>query len=512
MLNDTVREGANRPSVDVKRRYIRNGGVAAIVVALVTTLMAWRGGEAAAQREAVRQEPATANVAAQAPRVVDAAGLRTSYADVVDKVAPAVVTVRVEGRLTPTPTSGQVPEMDEFRRFFGPQFRSPQPRGRMRGLGSGVVTSQDGYILTNNHVVDGADEIRVEMQDRRVLEAKLIGSDPATDLAVIKIEGKALPTVTLGNSDRVRAGDVVLAFGNPLNVGQTVTTGIVSAKGRTTGLGDGSFEDFLQTDAPINHGNSGGALVNASGELVGITSQILSPSGGNVGLGFAIPVNMARNVMDQLIKDGRVQRAKLGVTVQGVTSDLAKSLGLSDVRGGLVSQVESGSAAAHAGIRQGDVILEVNGRPIADSNELRNTIASTRPGTTVTLKIVRDGRPETVRATLSELQGPKQASRGSGLQQGDPGYGMAVQPLTPDLAQRFDLPGERGLVVSDVDPDGEAAASGIQLGDVIRKVNGREVASTSELRDALAKATDKPALLLVARGDQTMFLTLRPDA
>jgi serine protease Do len=501
----------------MNRRFLTNGGVAALVLGLTATT-AWYGGNAAATGN---QQPSTARVAVQTAPARDNIerddNFRASYSQIVDKVSPAVVTVRVSGVVKPEQTSGQMPDMEEFRRFFGPQFRMmPQRPQRTRGLGSGVIVSQDGYILTNHHVIENADSIRVETSDKRVLEAKLIGEDPQTDLAVIKVQGSGLPVVPLGNSDRARVGDVVLAFGNPLNVGQTVTMGIISAKSRATGLGDGSFEDFLQTDAAINHGNSGGALVNAHGELVGINSQMLTPSGGNVGIGFAIPVNMARNVMDALVKDGRVQRAKLGVAVQDLTADMAKSLGLENLKGGLVSNVEPDSAAARAGVRQGDVIVGVNDQSISDGNELRNTIAGTKPGTTVSLKVIRDGRPETLKATLAELPSKKgedlSTSNDDGNSRGK--FGMTVQPLTPEVAERFELSrGTKGVVITDVDPDGVAAETGLRPGDVIQKVNGRDVASTAELRDSLAKATDsKPALLLVSREGQSRFVTLTPPA
>jgi serine protease Do len=500
----------------MKRRFLRNGGVAALVLGLTATT-AWYGGNAAATGN---QQPSTARVAVQTAPAHDNVergdSFRASYSQIVDKVSPAVVTVRVAGKVAPEQTSGQGPDIEEFRRFFGPQFRmQPQRPQRTRGLGSGVIVSQDGYILTNHHVIENADSIRVETSDRRVLDAKLIGQDPQTDLAVLKIQGSGLPVVPLGNSDRVKVGDVVLAFGNPLNVGQTVTMGIISAKGRATGAGGNtSFEDFIQTDAAINHGNSGGALVNAYGELVGINSQMLTPSGGNVGIGFSIPVNMARTVMDSLVRDGRVQRAKLGVAVQPITADMAKSLGLDNLKGGLVSNVEPDSAAARAGVRQGDVIVEVEGRSISDGNELRNVIAGTKPGTTVNLKVIRDGRTETVKATLAELPSKKgedlSASNDDGGGKGK--FGMTVQPLTPELAERFELTrGTRGVVITDVDPNGAAADTGLQPGDVIQKVNGRDVASTAELRDSLAAATEsKPALLLVSRDGQSQFVTLTP--
>jgi Do/DeqQ family serine protease len=459
-----------------------------------------------------------ADVAAtRAPQAATAAPVSrvpvVSYANIVEKVAPAVVTVRTERKASFVPTGGQLPP--ELREFFGPQLDQRQPRSRERGLGSGVIVSGDGYILTNNHVIDQADQIRVELPDRRVFDAKLVGADPASDLAVLKLEASNLPTIAVGDSDKARVGDVVLAVGNPLGVGQTVTAGIVSGKGRRTGVGDGSFEDFLQTDAPINQGNSGGALVNMQGELVGINSQILSPSGGNIGVGFAIPSNMAKNVMTQLIDHGSVRRSQLGVTAQTITGDIAQSLGLSTVSGALVSDVTADSPADRAGLRQGDVILAVNGRGIADSNDLRNEIAGTRPGSTVDLQIVRDGQKQTVRATLTELRSRDRAGVDSeeGGQQRQGRYGLRVEPLTPETARELELPrATKGVVVTDVDPAGAAADSGLQQGDVIEQVNGTAVSSVEELRGALDAGGSKPALLLVTRDGTSLFFTLRPAA
>ena len=326
-----------------------------------------------------------------------------SYADVVAKVAPAVITIHSQQRVR---QPQQYPFMDDpfFRQFFGDRGSQQAPTERIRqGLGSGVIVTQDGYILTNHHVIDGADQIRVDLNDNRSFEAKVIGSDAPSDLAVLKINATNLPVMTLGDSDRTRVGDVVLAVGNPLGVGQTVTMGIISAKGRQTGLSNGSFEDFLQTDAPINQGNSGGALVSTSSELIGINSQILSPSGGSIGLGFAIPSNMARTVMEQLVNNGRVRRGQLGVTALRIPSEEASKLGITEGPGVVVYDVQSGSGADRAGLRRGDVITALNGTPVTDPNSFRNQIAGTAPGTEVTLSIKRDGSERQVRATLGEF-------------------------------------------------------------------------------------------------------------
>jgi Do/DeqQ family serine protease len=326
-----------------------------------------------------------------------------SYADTVSKATPAVVTIHSEQRVR---QPQQFPFMDDpfFRRFFGERNQQQAPsRPTRQGLGSGVIVREDGYILTNHHVIDGADKISVDMNDKRSLEAQVVGSDPPSDLAVLKVNASGLPVLPLGDSDRTRVGDVVLAIGNPLGVGQTVTMGIISAKGRQTGLSNGSFEDFLQTDAPINRGNSGGALVSTNGELIGINSQILSPSGGSIGLGFAIPSNMARNVMEQLINGGKVRRGQLGIVVLPIPSEEASRLGVTQGPGVVVYQVQSGSGADRAGLKQGDVITALNGQAVADPNSFRNAIASTPPGSEITLTVKRGGSEQQVRATLGEF-------------------------------------------------------------------------------------------------------------
>lgn len=342
--------------------------------------------------------PAAANTSAPPPN--PAPGI--SYADVVGRVAPAVVTIHSQMRAR---QPQQFPFMDDpfFRRFFGDRTQQAPPAPTRQALGSGVIVSQDGYIVTNHHVIDGADQIKVDLTDGRSFEAKLIGSDPPSDLAVLKIEANNLTMLTLGDSDRTRIGDVVLAIGNPLGVGQTVTMGIISAKGRQTGLSNGSFEDFLQTDAPINQGNSGGALVSTNSELIGINSQILSPSGGSIGLGFAIPSNMARTVMEQLINNGQVRRGQLGITVLKIPSEEASQLGVTQGPGVAVYRVQPGSAADRAGLKQGDVITALNGTAITEPNTFRNMIAGSGPGTEITLTVKREGREGQVRARLGEF-------------------------------------------------------------------------------------------------------------
>jgi Do/DeqQ family serine protease len=336
-----------------------------------------------------------------------------SYADVVSRVSPAVITIHSEMRAR---APQQHPFWDDpmFREFFDRRGDTPQqqPQRRAMGLGSGVIISTDGYILTNHHVVDGADQIKVDLNDGRTLDAKLVGSDPPSDLAVLKIDASGLPVLALGDSDKVRVGDVVLALGNPLGIGQTVTMGIISAKGRQTRLqGSGSFEDFLQTDAPINQGNSGGALVSTNSELIGINSQILSPSGGSIGIGFAIPSNMARTITDTLVKTGTVRRGQLGVVVVPAASEPAKQLGIKENKGVVVYQLQPGGGAEKAGLKKGDVITALNGTAVTDSNAFRNLIASTAPGTDVTLTILRDGREQQIRATLGELVAQKEEQR-----------------------------------------------------------------------------------------------------
>ncbi len=464
------------------------------------------------------EAPIAAKTETKAPPervVVD--GIRTSYADLVEKASPAVVRITALVKKNAPKRRTNSPFEDFFKQF-PEQKQNPQPT---RGFGSGVLVSEDGTILTNHHVIADADKITVEMENNESFEAKVIGSDPPSDLAVLKIEGEKFPFLRLGDSEKVLVGDIVLAIGNPLGIGQTVTSGIISAKGRRTGLGDGSFEDFLQTDAPINRGNSGGALINLQGELIGINSQILSPTGGNIGIGFSIPSNMANSIMEQLVKNGKVRRGMLGINIQNISSEIAERLELKDTKGVLVSNVQSGSAADKAGVKRRDVITSINGESVEDGNALRNKVAGTQPGTEITLKIVRDGEEQELKATLGEFDTTTQTSADNGdakpkgespddaEQNGK--LGLSLQPLTPEIAKQLGIDGQvKGVLVTAVDPNSPAAEEGIRRGDVILEVNRKLVETLADVRTALEKSGDKPALLLISRGGQTVFISVKP--
>jgi len=437
-----------------------------------------------------------------------------TIADVAERVTPSVVNIF---------TSRDVPSGGAHRRFFkDPMFRfffgppgfkgEPSPRGggrRERSLGSGVIISEDGYLLTNNHVVKGADEIRVALADGREFEAKVVGTDPPSDLAVLKVEANGLKPILVGDSTTIRVGEIVLAIGNPFGVGQTVTMGIVSAVGRSnTGIVE--YEDFIQTDAAINPGNSGGALINLRGELVGINTAIASRTGGYQGIGFAIPSKMAITIKESLLKHGRVIRGWLGVAIQNVTPDLAEALGLKPGKGVLVGDVTPNSPAAKAGLQREDLIVAVDGRATNDMGRLRTVIATRGAGASVKVTLMRSGKRLDKVVKLAELPASLGGRGGSRLGGSVSALdGLAVSDLSPELQRKYEIPARLGgVVVTDVEADSRAAYSGLRAGDLVLEVNRRRVASVAELREALSRPARLVALLIYREG-ATLFLTLR---
>ncbi|HUJ86974.1 MAG TPA: DegQ family serine endoprotease [Burkholderiales bacterium] len=436
-------------------------------------------------------------VAAQAP--APAMVQLPNFTSIVDANRGAVVNITVTEN---EKTSAQSPFPDfggddPFSQFFR-QFKIPQHEQPMRGLGSGFIVRSDGVIMTNAHVVDGASNVTVKLSDRREFKAKVIGVDKQTDIAVLKIDAKDLPTVKLGDSKTVRVGQWVLAIGSPYGFENTVTAGIVSATSRA--LPDGTYTPFIQTDAPINPGNSGGPLFNMSGEVIGINSQIYSQTGGYQGLSFAIPIDLASQIEQQLLAHGKVERGRIGVTIQDVSQGLAQSFGLDKPSGALISSVEKGSPADKAGLESGDVILSMNGQPIERSNELPPMVAAVKPGRKATFEIWRKGQRKEISVTVGEFKGNKVASA-AGSGEGNGRLGLAVRPLTKDEDQQAQIDG--GLLVEDA--GGPAAAAGIQQGDVILAVNGSPVKSVSQLRALIARA-GKHVALLIQRNDAKIFV------
>lgn len=445
---------------------------------------------------------------------------QSGYSPIVKKVAPAVVKVYVSSTIRPAAYNGGNPQMDElFRHFFGSPF-GPGGQGRMpmqppvqrqQGIGSGVITTKDGYILTNNHVVDGADEVRVALQDGREFKAKVVGRDPKTDVAVIKVDAKNLPTIPMADSDKVEVGDVALAVGNPFGIGQTVTTGIVSATGRAGGIGL-DYEDFIQTDAAINPGNSGGALVDSEGRLIGINTAILSRTGGNQGIGFAIPSNLARDVMQSIVEHGEVTRGYLGVAIQDVTPALAEEFGLKDHTGAIISDVTPDSPAASAGLKSGDVVTEFNGKKITDSRRLKLDVGRAAPGDKVELKVLRGGDTKTLQVTVREMPGtPKMAKNDSNGESEDTGVlnGVAVADINAQLRGSMSLPNNlKGAVVSEVKPDSAAANAGLREGDVIQEINRKPVRSADDAIQLTQKTDKKRTLLKVWREGNSRYVVV----
>ena len=439
----------------------------------------------------------------------------TSFAPVVKKVVPSVVKVFTTTKARQA-SLRDLPQMQDpsFRQFFGDQLdRSGRP-GQLdipaqQGAGSGVIVTKDGYILTNNHVVEHTDQLKVALNDGREFTAKVIGADPKSDIAVIKIDAKDLPFLTMADSDQSEVGDRVLAIGNPFGVGQTVTSGIISAKGRATmGL---DYEDFIQTDAAINPGNSGGALVDVEGRLIGINTAILSHSGGSQGVGFAIPANLTREVMTSLIKYGKVTRGYLGVMIQDVTPALASEFKLKDGQGALVGDVLPKGPADVAGLKDGDVIVDFNGKPVTDSRHLKLEVASLKPGETVPVKLLRDGHSKTLDVTLKELPGTEQLTptASGATEDGEALKGVAVGELDAQTRQHFDVPQNiAGAVVTEVAPGSAAAEAGLKPGDVITEINHRPVRNAEDAVKLTERVPNKTTLLHIWSGRGSRYVAV----
>jgi serine protease Do len=455
-----------------------------------------------------------------------ASGARTQivfeqgFSPVVKSAAPAVVNIS-SSRVVRAPETNPLGPSDEsiLRRFFGEdfmrQFRIPRER-REHSLGSGVIVNSNGYILTNSHVVTGATNVKVALSDRREMPGKIIGIDPGTDIAVVKIDTDHLSVLPFGDSSKVEVGDIALALGNPFGLGRTVTMGIVSATGRG-GLGIEDYEDFIQTDASINPGNSGGPLINVRGELIGVNTAILSPSGGSLGIGFAVPSNMVRAVMDQIVRTGKVTRGYIGVSVQDITPELAAAMKIPETRGALIGDLDPKGPAAQNGLQSGDVIVEADGKTIEDSRMLRLIVGSKAPGTQLSLLVLHNGQQRNVTVKLDELPVKETASaetptrqKGSAPETIQSRIGIAVIELSPEIAQHLKVPENvKGVVVGDVEEGSPAAEAGLHLGDVVQEVNHKPVHDVADFRSQLTAARgSNPILLLLNRDGHTLYAAI----
>ena len=476
------------------KRWIIGTPALALAAALVAGLP--RVGLTKPQAPLWSERPATSGASAPAA---------SPWVELARALKPAVVNISTkrveEGWRPPESPFGQ---NDPFNQFFAPFFRGA-PRRTVRSLGSGFAINSAGFVVTNNHVVDGATEIRVTLADGREFSAKVLGRDPKTDIALLKVEATGLPVIPLGDSTRLEVGEPVMAIGNPFGLEQTVTTGIVSATGRV--IGEGPYDDFIQTDASINPGNSCGPLINAQGQAVGINAAIVSRSGGSVGIGFAIPINLAKPVLTQLAASGHVVRGYLGVTIQRVTTDLAKSFNLPDAHGALVTSVAEGGPARGAGLRPGDVIVEYDGRRLARSDELPRLVGETLLGRDVPLTVVRDGKTLTLRAMIVKLAEPEeQRTAQTG---GRPSLGIAVQTVTRELAAQLGLPAQQGVLVSGVEDGSPAASAGVQPGDVIAEIDKKPVQSVDDLERELAGVRPgAPVLFFVHRNGGDLYIAV----
>jgi serine protease Do len=459
---------------------------------------------------------ATANNA-DGQAIASVAETGKAFTAVTRQVSPAVVYIKATRQHMMTGNDqgfdglrGQIPD-ELLKRFFGdrlPEFPMPRPNQPMVGEGSGFVISKDGYILTNSHVVGGADKLEVSLHDGRRLEAKVVGTDKRTDVALIKVDANDLPVLPMGDSDALEVGEWVLAIGSPFGLTGTVTSGIVSAKERD-GMGITDYENFIQTDAAINPGNSGGPLVNLRGEAVGINTAIISRSGGYNGIGFAIPMNMARQICDQLMEHGSVTRGYLGIMIQALTPELASSFGLGETTGVLVGDVTSDGPATAAGVQRGDVIVALEGEPVKDITHFRNRVAMIKPNTSVSLELLRDGKRQTVSVTVGELP-EENLVAATGPASVESSWGLSVQTIDPQLAAQLNVEPNSGVVVTGVDPNSVAAASGLQPGTIIREVNRHSVKDANEFARLVSEAKDAKSLLLLAERDgRTLYVVLQ---
>jgi serine protease Do len=493
------------------QRLASNGRIAVLAgaIAVGASSLAWTQA-----KQGTDNRPTVKFVADDRPLSRDNKNGVTSFAPVVKKVSPSVVKVFVASTPKNVSYDGMLPDHPFFRRFFGDesapnQQRREVPAPKQHGLGSGVIISEEGYILTNNHVVDNADEVKVALTDGREFTAKVVGKDPKTDIAVLKIDASNLPTITVANSDNIEVGDLVLAVGNPFGVGQTVTMGMVSATSRgNLGL---DYEDFIQTDAAINPGNSGGALVDAEGRLIGINTAILSRSGGNQGIGFAVPSNLARNVMESLVRDGRVVRGFLGVNIQDLTPALAKEFELERASGVVVADVTPNSPAAKAGVKSGDIIIEFDGRDIRDSRHLKLQVAQAAPGKTLPMTVLRDGKTRTLQVVPKELPGSELASKSGSSDSDDNGTlnGVAVADLEDAARAEMKVPSHvEGALVTDVRPDSPAFQAGLRPGDVILEIDRKAVTGAEDAVKLTEKDDDKRSLLRIWSKGGTRYLVV----
>ncbi|HSN03821.1 MAG TPA: DegQ family serine endoprotease [Nitrospira sp.] len=501
------------------RQSVRSTVGSVVALAAVGAVLIW-GGQSLISSHAFGGMQANAG----GPVALPAAPASNGFAEVAKAVTPAVVNITTvtgekvsEGRNVPDELRDR---MEEF--FGGPGgpsgprgFRGPQgpgePRGhRGGGQGSGVIVSSDGYVLTNNHVIDGAREVTVTLPDKREFKGKIVGADPKTDLAVVKIDGQNLPTVAWGDATKLQVGEYVLAVGNPFGLNSTVTLGIVSALGRGR-MGITQYEDFIQTDAAINPGNSGGALVNTRGELVGINTAIFSQTGGYQGVGFAVPTSMGKPIYESLIKTGKVVRGYLGVGIQDLSQDLAKSFGIRDAKGALVSDVKEESPADQAGLKQGDVIISYQGSLVEDAVALQRLVTRTAVGTKVPVKVIRDGREKDLTVTIAEQPDTTRIAKADQTEADYAFAGVAVQDLDRETAKELGLKGKtQGVVVTSVEPDSGAEKAGLMPGDVIREINRQPVKSVKEF-EKVSSAVKKGenVLILINRRGSSLFLTAK---